>query len=277
MTELLIFLHIPKCGGVSFHRILEKNFTADQVFSVDGQEPWTSVELFLKQDSTILEKIRLIKGHVWYGIHQSMPQTQFKYITFVREPIARLDSLFRYAKSQVHHPLHYLVRHLSLSEFILHPAVPDNFQTKLLAGVKRDRLLEPCTAETYQTALKNIDQDFLFVGILEQFEASLMLMRSHNILQNIFYQKQNITPLITPKIAHQNAQHDPKIQKYHQWDYQLYHHALKNFSHTLESCTHQFPAFPLKLQYFRLINRSVYSRLPHKSRPSIEKLLSWTL
>ncbi|MBE9100646.1 sulfotransferase family 2 domain-containing protein [Vacuolonema iberomarrocanum] len=277
MNDLLIFLHIPKCGGVTFHRILEKNFTADQTFSVDGQDPWTSIELFLKQSFSSLEQIRLIKGHVLYGIHQFMPQKQFKYITFVRDPIARLDSLFRYAKSQAHHPLHDLAQHAMLSEFTLHPAVPDNFQTKLIAGVERDRLLEPCSLETYQRALRNIEQDFLFVGVLERFEASLVLLRTYNILQNIFYQKQNVTPLISTHSSYQEAQNNSEINERHRWDYRLYTYVLQNFSHSLLPSIPQQSIFSLKLQYFKFINRSVYSKLPKKAQPGIENLLSWIL
>ena len=277
MNDLLIFLHIPKCGGVTFHRILEKNFAAEQIFSVDGQDPWTSIEVFLNQSLDNLERIKLIKGHVLYGIHQSMPQKQFKYITFVRDPIARLDSLFRYTKSHSNHPLHDLTRHTTLSEFTLHPTLPDNLQTKLIAGVERDRLLEPCSLEIYQRALRNIEQDFLFVGVLERFEESLVLLRSHKILQNIFYQKQNVTPLISTHSSYQEAQNNFEINERHQWDYQLYTYVLQNSSHSLLPSILQQPGFSLKLQYFKFINRSVYSKLPKKAQPGIENLLSCIL
>ena len=222
MTELLIFLHIPKCGGVSFHRILEKNFAASEIFSVDGRDPWTSMELLFQQPHSILATIRLIKGHVLYGIHESMPHQQFKYITFIRDPITRLNSLFRYARSQVSHPLHHLAHHSTFEEFSLNSEVPDNFQTKLIAGVKRENLLQPCSAEIYHRAMANIERDFLFVGTLEQFEESLMWLRTQNILRNIFYERRNVTPR---SVAHQLPCEDPSnavIGERHHWDYSMY-------------------------------------------------------
>jgi hypothetical protein len=275
--QLLIFLHIPKCGGVTFHRILEKNFDKREVFSVDGQNPWNSVRTFLKKDASELKQIRLIKGHIPYGIHQFMPHEDYRYITFVRHPIKRLDSLFRYAKSHVNHSWHDLAQDSNFADFAMHSAIPDNFQTKLIAGVERYRLLDPCTEDTYRTALENIERDFSMVGILEKFEESLLRLRSQGMLQKIFFQKQNVTPLHTNYQDFCLEIKYPEICERHHWDYQLYTYSMARFDDHCIKPEHQRLMNSFKLNYFRVMNKALYSRLPGKIQHKVEKTLTWML
>lgn len=79
----VIFLHIHKTGGRTLEGILKNQYNPQKILSTDNLK-WRQAQETLSQYSpTELEKIQLIKGHMYFGIHSILSQP-FTYITIFR-------------------------------------------------------------------------------------------------------------------------------------------------------------------------------------------------
>ena len=87
-NDIVIFLHIPKTGGVSVHKLLEKVYK-ERYF----RHSQTKKELWQNLTYTDISAIKCISGHLKFGVHRKMRRSA-KYITIVRDPIERVVSLF---------------------------------------------------------------------------------------------------------------------------------------------------------------------------------------
>ncbi|WP_179374549.1 sulfotransferase family 2 domain-containing protein [Winogradskyella wichelsiae] len=167
-----IFLHIPKNGGTTLHSIIEKNYNSQEVFSIKVVNEKSTEPEFKALPNK--DAISVLKGHMTYGLHNNFSK-QMKYVTLLRNPIDRISSYYHFVKALPHNR-HYDRIHsnnLSLREFV--ESTPDgefnNGQTHLIAGDhgNGDYVL--------QLALENIKNEFLFVGLVEQYDESLILLK----------------------------------------------------------------------------------------------------
>jgi len=112
-----------------------------------------------------------------FGLHHhlSRPVT---YLTILRNPVDRAISDYHFSVNGLLHPDHRKVKKLTLREFI-HTTPYNNIQTKLLAGQipGYDFLAGACTPEMLITAIENLQNHFVFVGLTERFEESLALAK----------------------------------------------------------------------------------------------------
>ena len=103
-----------------------------------------------------------------------------RYVTMLREPVARVVSLYKYLMAHTNSPAWFKPPHsnLSLEEFVTggfsrHAC---NGQVRFLTG-QLDA--ESVSYGLFETALRNIDESFISVGITERFDESLMLFREN--------------------------------------------------------------------------------------------------
>ncbi|GEM_PF-1226575 len=105
------FLHIPKTAGSTFRLHLEKHFSTEERLPVYYVEEFhnlvsntpeyfserADIDSYLSSLSTEQkDKIKCIYGHqVYYGIHRHF-EGEFRYVTFMREPIKRNISAFNF-------------------------------------------------------------------------------------------------------------------------------------------------------------------------------------
>lgn len=116
MRPLIIFVHIPKTAGEVFKRSLEAslprhsfvrtsfsyfepffNLKTRQMDFFQGKEHFVDYIRSLTKEQ--VEQIRCIGGHdSYYGIHELFPDAEPRYVTFLREPIARTVSLYNFER-----------------------------------------------------------------------------------------------------------------------------------------------------------------------------------
>lgn len=108
-----IFVHIPKTGGSTFIKHIEKNVPRNQRLLIDYKDIWLGTEKFdkkkyaemvnddiLKINKKDKDRIRIIYGHmVPYGIHKLFQKSP-RYVVFLRDPEKRLISFYNYLKSR---------------------------------------------------------------------------------------------------------------------------------------------------------------------------------
>ncbi|MBU2929555.1 sulfotransferase family 2 domain-containing protein [Winogradskyella psychrotolerans] len=174
--ENLIFLHLPKNGGMTFNRLLDRLYSKDRVFQirVKSNSELTTQE-FIDLPECERAKIDVLKGHMYYGLHKHMTGDS-KYITFLRHPEKRLLSFYNFVKARPSHRLYNTItkNNMSFHDFVENIEASDvnNAQVRLISGLKHG---DPNTM--LETAMLNINEHFSFVGLQENYNESLVLLK----------------------------------------------------------------------------------------------------
>lgn len=194
----MIFLHVPKTAGTTLHHILERCYPRNQICSFKDPNYRSELENFQKLSTETREAYRLIKGHLSFGFHRHLPGRS-TYITFLREPVARALSFYHYARS---HPEHYLYPllgddHVDL-KILLRQRTPTthelfNLQTSMVAGDEWDDPERPADRAALERAKQNLRSHFDVVGLTEEFDTSLRLLRRRFGWKVRFYTRKNVT------------------------------------------------------------------------------------
>lgn len=175
LKENLIFMHIPKNGGTTLDSILDRIYPAENIFNI---QPISSHQLndlaFMNLPKSEMEKIHLLKGHISFGIHDYMIR-ESKYITLLRNPEERIISFYYFVLEQPNHRLYDQVKNgkMSLYDFATKIDQHDvnNAQIRAISGIddQEDKMLKK--------AIENIERHFSFVGLVEKFNESLVLLQ----------------------------------------------------------------------------------------------------
>src|SRR5690606_7747660 len=157
--EKIIFLHIPKNGGTTFNVFLNRLYPKDAVYQIRLKDNKTlTTQDFIELSEKERSKIQVLKGHMYYGLHEHMVGTS-KYITFLRQPEKRLLSYYNFVKERPNHRLYDEIfgNNMTFPEFIKHIDTTDtnNAQVRYISGLK------DADAKTMlETAKYNIDNHF---------------------------------------------------------------------------------------------------------------------
>ena len=70
LEETVIFLHIPKTGGISLTQIALENYDSSSVFIIDGCRINESLDELKNFTLEQKRKIKFIAGHNYFETHQ---------------------------------------------------------------------------------------------------------------------------------------------------------------------------------------------------------------
>jgi Galactose-3-O-sulfotransferase len=229
-TETVIFLHIPKVGGMTLYKILERHYSRAQTLTFDGSDGQKT--RFERLPVAERGRYRLIRGHLYFGLHRLVPDTSV-YITFLRNPVERVHSFYYYARSK---PDHYLYDALTKECFEPKgPLAQDatlelcNEQTRLLAGDEWEDPQRPITRAALKRAQANLRTHFRVVGLTEEFDASVLLLHQTFGWQLPFYGKENVTKN-KPDSTFLDAETRRLIEETNSFDLELYEYARQLFN-----------------------------------------------
>ncbi len=161
---MLVFIHINKTGGTTVSYILRSSFGLRHCPVEPWHAPWTGPP-FSNHDVQRLRKLypnlKSIAGHRVTGyVDLQENGTEFRYFTFMRDPLKTCASRFQYN-------VQYRGKeHLVFEEWIQRDWT-HNHQTKWIAGVTD-------VAE----AIRIIKEKTIFVGLTERFDESLVLLKA---------------------------------------------------------------------------------------------------
>ncbi|MGL4316692.1 MAG: sulfotransferase family 2 domain-containing protein, partial [Pseudomonas sp.] len=185
--EKLVFLHLPKTGGTTLHHHLAQLFDRQDICP----ERFNGLhKLPLGQ----LARYRFISGHYDLASCLAIPGAK-KIITFLREPRARLVSLYNFLKA--HRPevarrngwgLALMADELTIEQFFAHPEVRqhpyiNNGMTRALANHLSMEVWPARDPEAECRDVSGLVEDALRLleglagfGILERFDESVQLL-----------------------------------------------------------------------------------------------------
>ncbi len=178
--DLFIHLHIPKTGGTTLRDIIQRQYRAKKILMIPKLE---ESENILKEVSTSqINQLKLIQGHLKYGIHNHFHR-RVKYFAIIRDPINRVLSTYYYVLSQKNNPQNLSTSNnqMTIYDFVQSGVNPFliNGQTKLISG-KTGNIDNPIieSEELFSLAKENIENDFLFLGITEMFDETILILKN---------------------------------------------------------------------------------------------------
>ena len=240
---LLIFLHVQKCGGTTFRDIIEDNYNSVlHLNEWKHRAGWKVLSDFAamtekeqKKRTSLMEQYDAIVGHYPYGVHAMLDRPS-EYITMLREPTDRLRSLFEY----------WLHSHVgekvgaNLGEFLIGNrygwALKDNHMVRVFLGsdgftVPYGKLTERHT----QIAMENLNKCH-YVGLVEDYDASLAYFARELAWRNVAYVPKNITKhrSESPERLLVDERTRMAVEEHTKWDRVLYACAKQRLSAELQ-------------------------------------------
>ena len=160
---MLVFIHINKTAGRTVRYILRSSYgirhcEVEPWHAAWGGPPFSTPDL--RRLRKVYPKLESIAGHRITGyVDLEEHGTEFRYFTFLREPVALCASRFQYQ-------IDYRKKDVEFDEWI-GQEWSQNAQTKQIGGT-----------ESVDDALRAIEQKGIFVGLTEQFDESLLLLKA---------------------------------------------------------------------------------------------------
>lgn len=236
MHKVLIFLHVPKCGGTTINRALRlKMFSPLEVIKEIFIPRFSSGDYLVKciedaKKSTLWRRLTgwsLFKArHIPYGIHTRL-SNDYEYITVLRNPINWVYSAYHFSKTSKSDDI-------SLQEFITngrnspkyYHKYTDNIMTRMICsddGVAKKIPIGQCNEKMLETAIERINSSFLSVLILERLDESLLCLKKKMKWNLFFYVTSNVNK--KKPSFNKNSDDEELIKKFNLLDIQLYKHA----------------------------------------------------
>lgn len=170
--DILFFLHIPKTAGTSFYSMLTNHFFPNTTLIIED----TSIHKKLKKTyPDELSRYRFFRQHADYYFYRYLPRKPI-YLTFFRNPIARIVSLFNHIINMPNHPQFDLMgKEKNLSTFL---------QNRIERGINNEQIRaiigkHPTNKTLTQSDLLEISKirlnEITFFGIQEYYDDSLEL------------------------------------------------------------------------------------------------------
>lgn len=253
-TKTLVFTHIPKTGGVTTQKIIQRkhSFTKGRSFHSFNVK---QLAVFSTLPAEQKRQIQLVTGHLHFGVHKELQRAP-RYFTMLREPLARAISEYNFICSYKHHSFYKEMneRKYSLEDFIQSGKIlnMDNCQVRYLCGVSGipyGRVNE----EHLELAINNLTNYYETIGITEFFDESLILFARALNWKSPFYTRQNVNKSDRKiSVADLDAKTLELIKNYNKYDSVLYAKALEIFEEQKKKAG---PSFSQDVSSFKIQNQ----------------------
>ncbi len=185
----IVFTHVPKTGGASIREHLEKNLKNFYIFEKKSEHNPVSLLCSPKE---------------------------YKYITFLRDPVKRVYSYYNMLLKYNYVAGHELAKK-SLSDLLINSHHVRNLYCQYFSGLP----FESVNDEIYNMAINNL-RDFYFVGKFEDFNNSFIDLCNKLHLQNNTLIHINKNTYIEISKDQKNL-----IENYNKYDIKLYNEFFK--------------------------------------------------
>lgn len=174
----LIFVHVPKAAGTSLKEVIAGVYAGRPMlfFTPNSGE----LDRFRALPPEVRRRVAVVAGHEPWGLHGVYAGCGLTpaIITVLREPVARVMSLFRYIHRTPEHQQHerFARGGVTLAGVYEERALIafDNHQTRFLAGgAAGGKPFGGLTRDDLETAKRNLASGCRAFGLQERFEESL--------------------------------------------------------------------------------------------------------
>lgn len=232
MLHTLIFLHLPKAAGTSFKFALQELLPPGSLlYEVGGAPNHEVVRALMAMDANERARFKAIMAHVPYGLHVLFPEA--KYVTMLREPVARILSTYYFAKSRTEFEYSKkIAAGMTVEEFAA-DTFNDNAQVRRLMKYpdisREDVFLDPPAGQLTSAHLddaKDTLERCAVVGVAERYGEFLDCVAAEFALPPIPLRDDNVTaiPWHREEISGQTID---RLREINRFDIELYAHAEK--------------------------------------------------
>ena len=162
---MLVFIHGSKTGGTTVTYCMRSTYGVQHCQVEPWGAKWTGPPFTtddLKRLRKIYPNLKSIAGHRVRGyVDLEENGTQFKYFSFMRDPLKRHASYFQFKVQEKG------MKDLVFEKWIVEREWPRNRQTKMLAGV-----------DDVDEAIRKIKEKNIFVGLTDRFDESMVLLKA---------------------------------------------------------------------------------------------------
>lgn len=258
--KTLIFCHIEKTAGVTLRSILLRKFPGDSNYNFSTAINPQRINEFKRLSDKRKTEIKYLHTNMFpFGIHRHLPQSA-EYITMVRHPVDRVISEYFFIIRTPSHPAYNAVKDLCFYDYVTKGVLASqvqNTQTRIIAGVggafKLSSYEKHLTKRTLAIAMKNIQEHYLLVGLVERFDETMILLKRALgwRMWDIFYKKQNVGNNHPPENEIATCTINI-IKRYNRLDLELYEYAKQLFENRISE---QDSSFERELWMFRFCNK----------------------
>lgn len=199
--DRIINIHIPKTGGSTMYQVMYKNVDHKRTLWA-GSKHATVIPWFTSISQQERNWYTAAFGHIRYGFHRFFTDGTPRYFTFLRHPIERTLSAYSYALEYPRDEHHFRIINQTFVEYASDPSLgqrqtnwlmgylptPDNLPTLESYGGKH-----PLPPDTIEIVKNRLSSEFAFVGILERYDASILLLQDALKWRDVYYMRSNVT------------------------------------------------------------------------------------
>jgi len=258
----LVFIHIGRTGGTTLRRIAARQFSDARCLHLANFAALPELAALSRAEQS---RFGFIEAHLGFD-YDSILTVPANYLTWLREPIARVVSNYFYMRNLPEHTHYPTIRqnNLTLAQYITERVSKiggDNGMTRALCGLPNFANAVPfgeCTRDMLEQARHNLEHRITMFGLTEQFDEGLVLLQKTlhwrmpvYTIQNAGKPDANAEPL--------DAETRALIAKQNNLDIELYVFARALFRQRVRAA-HSMLA--LHLRVFRHFNRK-YQQNPN--------------
>jgi hypothetical protein len=163
---------MPRCGGTSFTAWLRAQYAPERTLSLEGRGNAERVAAFAARSESDRFAMELVVGHASRDVLHLIRPDMLR-ITCFRDPVARVDSFYRYVRAERAHIHHEFVmrEELSLAAFARDPRIPgaQNYFTYQLSRLPREEIARDPKGAV-EAALAFLAREFDLVGSLARLD-----------------------------------------------------------------------------------------------------------
>jgi hypothetical protein len=240
-SGVIIFMHLQKTAGTTFSKILETLYKKEEVFNIEGRAFRESIRRFKAIPESLRNQYNVIKGHMFFGLHESISRP-FRYMTILREPLARVISNYYMALERPRFPFHDEIVKMTFEQFMHFGELPalDNGMTRMICGCDLD--CAPygcCTSDMLEKAKDNVRNHFL-IGLTERFDESLVFFKHVLDWDDVpTYEQYNITKSKPADVCiEENSLRS--VEKYIELDRELYNFCVEVYNNQINRMDEAF-------------------------------------
>lgn len=186
--------------------VMENNLPPEQILPIYGPDIEHPEQCIQRLHEITRRGLRVIRGHIPYGIHDHVTWGRCLYFTMVRDPVDRVWSLWQYAKRHRTHHLFGELNKLGSLAAVLESGVSTEFNNGMcrqLSGIDGPFPQEPyaktelaygATSPALDAVLEHMNLNHLSVGTTENFDGFLWTLCNTMKWTNKDYRKTNAGP-----------------------------------------------------------------------------------
>lgn len=174
----VVYVHIPKAAGTTLKDAMARVYAGRPMLFFLPRSG--ELERFAALPASARARFAVVAGHEPFGLHRVFDGTGLtpSVITVLRDPLARVGSLFHYIHREPGHPLHrrFVAERMTIAEVYLRVrAEPfDNHQVRFLAGpTAHGKPFGTLTTDDLAAAKRNLSEGCAAFGLQERFDESL--------------------------------------------------------------------------------------------------------